>query len=284
MPETTEAVAGAIAALATALGVATPAGAAVTTGVVTPVGVEEAAGSAGASSFGNAADADSCGAPGAGVAPDSLPPVLPPVSCGIAGAITAATVVGGVGAPPTVGRRGVTTGVAAGVVTTGAGVVTTGAGAGAVVGGVKSETVHRVGEPATSTQLPVPPVPPAAAGDAVDKATAITAVATRMIFLMSFCPFVWFGEKKAALPLLYWFVITNGLAPRMPLAPLTRPGNGQRENPVLRAKGLVLLSCGVRVGHQQTGAGSECLSAGHSRASPSLTLFCGAQKHADEET
>lgn len=195
MPETTEAVAGTTVAFATAFGVAVPAGVVTPAGAAVPTGVEEAAGSAGASSFGNAA-AVSCGAPGAGVAEaDPPPPVLPPVSCGIAGTITAATVVGGVGTSPKpfAGLRGVvTTGVEAGiVVATGAGAVTTGVG-------VNPDTVHRVGCPTTSTQFPVPPVPPAAAGETVPKATAITAVATRINFLMSFVLLFWFGEKKAA--------------------------------------------------------------------------------------
>ena len=152
------------------------------------------AGSAGASSLGNDSETVSCGAPGAGVAPDSPPPVLPPVSCGIAGTI-AATVVGGVGTPPipTAGRRGVvTTGIEAGiVVATGAGVVTTGAGV--VVGGVKSETVHRTGAPATATQSPVPPVPPANAVGVDNRATAVNAVAARINFLiwMFPCLLVW---------------------------------------------------------------------------------------------
>ena len=183
-PETTDAVAGTAAALA--FGAAVPAGVVTPAGAAVPTGVEEAAGSAGASSFGNAA-AVSCGAPGAGVVPaDSPPPVLPPVSCGMAGTITAATVVGGVGTPPipTAGRLGVvTTGVAAGVVTTGAGVVTTGAGV--LVGGVKSETVHRTGAPATETQSPVPPVPPANAVGVDNRATAVNAVAARITFLIS---------------------------------------------------------------------------------------------------
>ena len=135
----------------------------------------------------------------------------------MAGAITAATVVGGVGTPSTVvGRFGVTVGVAAGiVVATGAGVVTTGAGA--VGGGVKSETVHLIGVPGTSTQVPVPPVPPADTGDAASKATAINAAATRIIFLMFFpCLFVWWEETARPVP-VGWFVITNRLMPECPL-------------------------------------------------------------------
>jgi hypothetical protein len=210
MPETTEAVAGTAVAFATAFGVAVPAGVVALVGAAVPTGVEEAAGSAGASSFGSAA-AVSCGAPGAGVAPaDPPPPVLPPVSCGIAGTI-AATVVGGVGTPPmpVVGRRGVvTTGVEAGiVVATGAGVVTTGVGAGS------RDTVHRVGCPATSTQSPVPPVPPANAVGVDNRATAVNAVAARINFLifLSFC--LGLVRRKLRGFRLWLFVITNGLMP-----------------------------------------------------------------------